>query len=341
MLTNALAAIRAASTANSQAYPEMTPASSQRTVIGNTTGAESAQQHRRTESRNPKEASDPAGPNTQRLGMSSTHKPAQNKAEVSKASIVSQDAASTSTTLMDLDVKAEAAKESSCAGIDRATYISKIDALENHEKQLKARLQDKEGCIRQFQKYTQELEEQIREGKQEYSELIARSKSKIAHGDQMLAETQKKMASLSKDLEDCKERIFSMQPVQGMTDAQLVELFNNLCRNIEDWVETSFGDVEDAIMTMAKTPDVEGGQHWVHVVLNQRELWTVNHDPSTDKVMLASFIFRMLYKHFLRDQRLIPGLPESCHTLLSHLIKAAGNLQPTNGKSSVKHSQQF
>lgn len=161
---------------------------------------------------------------------------------------------------------------------------------------------------------------------QQYERAVSERTLQLEKQSCEVVGAQAEISALRKDLEDCKGRIFAMQPVQGMTDTQLLDLYRDLCQNIEDCVETCFDDVDNALISMANAQQTESRGSLVlsHFVLSELEA-TVVHS-SIDKPMLGSFIFRVLYDGILKEDLPVPGLPEECEWLLNAPRRRYGRL---------------
>lgn len=147
-----------------------------------------------------------------------------------------------------------------------------------------------------------------------------------------LAQSQKQIAFLNSNLEDCKERIFAIQPAQGMSDNQLLDLYKPICEGIEEWLHLYCGDIVDTIVFMANAQAQEKSSSWVWLLFCEEELQnTLNHQP-IDKAMLASFVFRIMHSQILRKSCPMAGLGVESEKILNTLTRSIAKIQPAKGE---------
>ena len=60
--------------------------------------------------------------------------------------------------------------------------------------------------------------------------------------------------NLEAALEECKGKLWALQPVQPASELDLVDTYGGLCDAVEDWVEEEFGDVEDLAKAIKAHP---------------------------------------------------------------------------------------
>lgn len=153
-----------------------------------------------------------------------------------------------------------------------------------------------------------------------------------------LARSEATIALLNKSLEDCKERIVAMQPEQGMSDNQLLDLYRSMNEGIEEWVESCCGDVDDTIVFMVKSQAFDMGNSGVWILFSEDDLQNILHHKSIDKPMLASFVFRILYDQILHEKCSMIGLDPDSEFTLNCLSESITRLQPPKGKTPTGFS---
>ena len=144
---------------------------------------------------------------------------------------------------------------------------------------------------------------------------------------------------LTRNLERCKDRIFSMQPVQGMTDTQLRDKYTDLCNSIEDWVESHFDDMENFLLNLA-THGIKQPRETANVVeahIEDEDIGVIKGEPATELMMLQALIARHLYVTLLTPGRVYPGLGSDTDFWFSEILDGMRFLTPPKGKSFLAY----
>ena len=203
----------------------------------------------------------------------------------------------------------------------------------SHLQDLESQLQQKDNEIASLGACVTAVNEEYHTNRQQLTMALEKSKAKIQRRESELAKAQAQINSLKADLEKCKERIFNMQPLQGMPETQLAELYKDLCQSIEVWVESCFGDVNDAMLKIANAHSLEDVLFPVDVYLAPNEIDLTMDNPANDMIILASFVFRILYAYFFDVEWVDPAISYESNQLLSQILRAMSNLQPRKGKT--------
>ncbi len=140
-----------------------------------------------------------------------------------------------------------------------------------------------------------------------------------------------KVHALEVSLDDCKKRIFALQPFEGPADGELSTSFKGLLSSIEDWLDMNFGDVQSAIPRLSVSVDERSTALCLRHFFEDNELVAIQRFPNVSHSMLGSFILRSLANFVFQDRILIPGLDPDRQRLLSDLTKAMNRLQPAKG----------
>lgn len=144
-----------------------------------------------------------------------------------------------------------------------------------------------------------------------------------------------KIASLQKNLEECKSRVFRYQPFQGPTDEEVSQMHEGLCRNIEDLVHTSFSGDESAIF---KLESVQGGAlqlFQIDDVFQEQEIGAMHSSGAIAQAMLPSLLWRGLFFTILQPKQVCCGLPAEVEKYLREMILATNRLWPAKAGSSL------
>ena len=140
-----------------------------------------------------------------------------------------------------------------------------------------------------------------------------------------------KVHALEVSLDDCKKRIFALQPFEGPADGELSTSFKGLLSSIEDWLDMNFGDVQSAIPRLSVSVDERSTALCLRHFFEDNELVAIRRFPNVSHSMLGSFFLRSLANFVFQDRILIPGLDPDRQRLLSDLTKAMNRLQPAKG----------
>ena len=172
--------------------------------------------------------------------------------------------------------------------------------------------------------------ERRRLDKETYSSMIDQTKTERDY-----AESQIKM--LNRSLEDCKEKIFKMQPMAHLTDRQIADQYHGLCASIADWAEVSFGDIEN-LLAISRHANLDSTQReMLHSYLYVHgEISVVNFYPEAGDVMIRYFIFRHLYETILREGRFFPSLSAEYESFVDCIGHEMTLLSPPRGNSKFR-----
>jgi hypothetical protein len=153
----------------------------------------------------------------------------------------------------------------------------------------------------------------------------------MRHAEADLTKANDKIHSLEASLDDCKKRIFALQPFEGPADGELSTLFKGLLSSIEDWLDMNFGDVQNAIPRLRVSVDERSSALSPRHCFEDDELVAIQRFPNISHSMLGSFILRSLARYVFGDSILIPGLNGDRQCFLVDLTEAMHRLQPATG----------
>lgn len=194
--------------------------------------------------------------------------------------------------------------------------------------------------IRRLEKSNQELKDRCADAEAEAEskdhqrqQLRAKFNQVLESCHQEIETLKEDKAELMKNLEECKDRVFNMQPVQGMADTQLRDQYDHVCNDIEYWVENHFSEVENVIHPLLDARVDEKSPDTLNVVpfsTAKEHLDAIEDHPEIELTMFQGAISRYLHLNLL--ERIVPGLPLGCELLLSDIIKGMESLKPVKGK---------
>ena len=140
---------------------------------------------------------------------------------------------------------------------------------------------------------------------------------------------------LKDNLEESKEQIFRMQPVQCSTDAQIAQKYQNLCDSIETWVATTFGDRDDCLTTLWNGREAGIGSRLITTHLKQREVELAANCAIIDNNMLANLILRYIGDSILAPHQIYPGASDDTQATLNDILEGLRKLDPPRGKFDI------
>jgi hypothetical protein len=175
------------------------------------------------------------------------------------------------------------------------------------------------------------LKDQVEESETWWSNAYYKQDRSLRHTEADLTKACDKIHALEASLDDCKKRIFALQPFEGPADGELSTSFKGLLNSIEDWLDINFGDVRSAVPRLSASVNVRSSALRLGHFFEDDELVAIQRFPNVSHSMLGSFILRSLAGYVFGDSILIPGLEPDRQRLLSDLTKAMNRLQPAKG----------
>ena len=134
---------------------------------------------------------------------------------------------------------------------------------------------------------------------------------------------------LHENLEQCKERIFGMQPVEQVTDAQLGKQYQSLCETIEDWVERQFGGLDSLFENVLEIEWIEPYKGMlIEYLVTDGELNVALQCPSASDAMLRLLMDRHLQNFVLHEGIVFFGLSDAYRRFLLDLKTEMRKLEP-------------
>jgi hypothetical protein len=205
-----------------------------------------------------------------------------------------------------------------------AYYAEKFSRLE------KANL-EQQTYITQQNALITKLKDEVEQADTWWNNAYNKQERSLRHTEADLTKACDKIHALEASLDDCKKRIFALQPFEGPADGELSTSFKGLLNSIEDWLDINFGDVQSAIPRLSVSVNERSSALRLGHFFKDDELVAIQRFPNVSHSMLGSFILRSLARYVFGDSILIPGLSPDCQCLLSNLIKAMNRLQPAKG----------
>ena len=133
-------------------------------------------------------------------------------------------------------------------------------------------------------------------------------------------------------LDDCKERIFKMQPLEYLTDSEIAEQYRTLCESISDWTDGQFGDYDNPLSMLDACFGTETPAKLVHAYLIRNHLMEVAKKcPTAACPIITYLIQRHVYQTILREDLCFPGLHPKCEDFVSFMANAMRKNEPCRG----------
>ncbi len=147
-----------------------------------------------------------------------------------------------------------------------------------------------------------------------------------------LVQAQAEIRHLKDCLDDCKERIFKMQPLEHMTDTDIAEQYRSLCESVADWTDTRFGDFDHPFSRLHTCMGREVPAKLIHDYLIQgKKMELAQKYPSAGCTMITFLICRHLYQTILRETLCYPSLDPQCEEFVSFIANAMRQNEPRRG----------
>lgn len=147
-----------------------------------------------------------------------------------------------------------------------------------------------------------------------------------------LVQAQAEIQHLKGCLDDCKERIFKMQPLEHMTDTDIAEQYRCLCESIADWTDTHFGDYDEPFSRLQACMSREIPARLIHEYLLQgKRIEMVQKYPTTGCTMITFLIHRHVHQSILRETLCYPSLGAQCEEFVSFITNAMRQNEPRRG----------
>jgi hypothetical protein len=166
-------------------------------------------------------------------------------------------------------------------------------------------------------------------------QTVAALRQEVAIRETQLAEALRENERVKQTVEDCKARIFKMQPFQAITDDQISKAYCSLCESIENWVATTFGEVDNALITMIATMESQYPNYDVKDHVDMTALKTAQGYPLTDNIVLTSVFLEPIYRKLLDPRLVFPGLSKTEEDLLRAVLEGLKQMQPAKGKPRI------
>ena len=185
----------------------------------------------------------------------------------------------------------------------------------------------------------EEIEEKLNQDDQQYKRALVKWKHTVDLREREIEELRVANEDLTRNLEKCKDQIFSSQPMQSMADTQLRDAYTDLCSGIDYWVENNFGDEEDLIVKL-RTADYTGNMpmqpNVVKLYLLDEDLPALTESAALQAILLQALISRRLFDRLFAPRRIFPGLHLDTEYWMDAIVNGMTRLRPAKGECLSK-----
>lgn len=150
------------------------------------------------------------------------------------------------------------------------------------------------------------------------------------HGELIQAKTE--IQHLKECLDDCKEKIFKMQPLEHLTDCEIAGQYRSLCESISDWTDSQFGDNDNALSGLDICLKNDSPASSLQEYLIQGHLMNVvKQTPNATCAVIIHLIQFELHQAVLRQDLCFPSLDLKFEKFVSLVANAMRTNEPCRG----------
>ncbi|OQU95465.1 hypothetical protein CLAIMM_01667 [Cladophialophora immunda] len=165
--------------------------------------------------------------------------------------------------------------------------------------------------------------------------MIKNDRSQIANLQRELQKLRHEKEGLLQNLESCKDRIFNMLPVEGMADTQLQNQYSTLCKTIEYWLDTQFGNADGFIAALASVGKKRGRGNLVMECLTESLVNLVDENRNLEIPIMQGLVYFYLHEELLTAHKIFPGLDQGTEECLGMVIDGLNALKPAKDKDAI------
>lgn len=230
----------------------------------------------------------------------------------------------------------------------KAVNKDNLHLYRNHMTQMQEKLNLQMQTIQQQDQDIDFLQTNIDMLEHNHNIELLDSNSGLEHNAQLVSSLKEQLnnataknRSLEDSLEECKERIFKLQPFEAKSDTDIASIYETLCDNISAWVADMFdafgetGEMSNGMAALVADSELRKTEP---SALGNGMVLLVKAHPVTDEVVLSSLIIRLLYRKVFGTKDLCFGLDTSTQNFLLRIMKEFSHLEPSKGKQFLPFS---
>jgi hypothetical protein len=219
-------------------------------------------------------------------------------------------------------------------------HIEAIRVLRNDKRDLIRSLNSKDDLISSQNRQIEQYQQAGKDFEKYKERILSQATAKIRSCRQQNSELQNQVSDLKRRLDECKDRISRMRPMQGFADTELRSMYSDLCKSIDYWVEENFGDI-DHVVAVLWNASGSAGTNLAQKFLSENVLRILQEEPCLNGTMLVALIGQWLHEKLFSASRIFPGLDDQTEIGLCMVIDGLSKIRPTKGKSHFHHASPF
>lgn len=141
---------------------------------------------------------------------------------------------------------------------------------------------------------------------------------------------------LERSLAETRIKLVRLLPKEGPNDDQVKQAFEDLCQNIESWVDIECSDLDDLKGRLEQSDWTEQDLEYLQRHISNDDLELARRYPEIGGHIIMHAIFSILYDACLADGRWVLGMNEKEELLLDD---AASQIHKTNGPDGAYTEQ--
>ena len=150
--------------------------------------------------------------------------------------------------------------------------------------------------------------------------------------EKQLCEANEQIVLLEKALDDCKDKIFGMQPEQHVSDSSISDQYVNLCECIGDWVDTQFEDIDGCIAAIRPENLSQGNIALINRVLPVGAPRVARLYKDVASHIVEMLVHAILMELVFQTDARFPGLHEMYEKFLDTLEDGMKKIETNKGK---------
>ncbi len=215
--------------------------------------------------------------------------------------------------------------------------------------QRRRQLQDNEGITKRFQVAHEGLGKDFNKLQYKYDQLYDNHKISYQTTTDQLQESQVKQTQLEElvqnyqirvkdlveELKVCKDELFSLQPANQISDAQISTAWETLCGNIVQWIDDQAGEFSNLTSQLKILQDNDQLTQIVQLYWGRDRQQMANRHRNILEDLLRYNIHSLLERRVFAPQIYMPGLGSQECEVLSMIERTMSLGEPKKGKSHI------
>lgn len=219
----------------------------------------------------------------------------------------------------------------STGNAEHASFIAHDEIIDDLRAQL-TRATDLNSNLKEQARYAEAGLRLAIQQRDSFHGILADSERREQSKNGEILQAKAEIDHLQKCLDDCKEQIFKMQPLEHMTDSEIADHYRSLCESVSDWTDKQFGDFENPFSRLQEYCGEEASARLVHkYVVQGPGMDVVQRYPDAGSTIITFLIHHHLHHSILRENLYYPSLNEKCEEFISFIENAMRKNEPRRG----------